>query len=205
MPESNSSARGSRGLSRIVCGIAVLATISTWITPAHAAFPGPDGRIAFVSEQTGRPQIYTIDPDGTNRQRLTSLRNAAAFDPFWAPDGTSVLFTKSPFRERSNSSIWVIAADGSNAHKLVGDDWFQYQQPSYSPDGSTIVFSRCYSDFRACDLLTADADGTDRQRLTPFGDEVYDLRARYSPDGSTDRLRRVRARWRRGRRVRDGC
>jgi TolB protein len=174
----------SRSLGQVVCGIAVLATISTLITPAHAAFPGTDGRIAFVSERTGLPQIYSIDPDGTNRRQLTSLRNAAAFDPFWAPDGSSVLFTKSPFRENSTSSIWSVDADGNNAHKVVGDDWFHYQQASYSPDGSTIVFSRCYPNFRACDLVTADANGTNRRRLTTFGDEVYDLRARYSPNGS---------------------
>lgn len=176
--------RTSRALARSVCGLAVLATIATTITPAHATFPGTDGRIAYVSERTGAPQIYSIDPDGSNRLQITSVRHAAAFEPFWAPDGNSLLFTRSPFSRHGTESIWSVNADGTNAHKLIGDDWFRYQQASYSPDGSTIVFSRCYRNFRACNLMTADADGTNRERLTTFGDEVYDLRARYSPDGS---------------------
>jgi Tol biopolymer transport system component len=187
MPGRNSPTAGqrtSRAVARVACALAVFATVSTTITRAHAAFPGADGRIAFVSERTGTPQIYSIDPDGTKRQQLTFARHAAAMDPFWAPDGTSLLFTRSPFRQGSMGSIWSVDADGSNAHELIGDDWFHYQQASYSPDGSTIVFSRCYPNFRACDLMTADADGTNRERLTTFGDEVYDLRARYSPDGS---------------------
>jgi len=176
--------RVSHAVARVVCVVAVLAPVSVAITPAHAAFPGPDGRIAFVGERTGLPQIYSIKPDGTDRRRLTSVRHAGAFDPFWAPDGNSLLFTRSPFRRNATSSIWSVDADGTNAHKLVGDDWFSYQQASYSPDGYTIVFSRCYPDFRACDLMSADADGTNRHRLTTFGDEFYDLRARFSPDGS---------------------
>jgi len=168
----------------VVCGLAVLATVATTITPAHATFPGADGRIAYVSERTGAPQLYSIDPDGSNRLQLTRLRHAAAFEPFWAPDGNSVLFTRVPFSRHGRESIWSIDVDGTNAHNVIGDDWFHYQQASYSPDGSTIVVSRCYPNFRACDLVTADADGTNRERLTPFGDEVYDLHARYSPDGS---------------------
>jgi hypothetical protein len=32
---------------------------------ARAAFPGKNGKIAFVSDRGGNEEIYTINPDGT--------------------------------------------------------------------------------------------------------------------------------------------
>mgnify|MGYP003694139433 CR=1 FL=1 len=42
-------------------------------------------QIAFVSGRTGLPQIYTMEADGTNVQRLTD--QGYAVSPNWAPNG----------------------------------------------------------------------------------------------------------------------
>jgi dipeptidyl aminopeptidase/acylaminoacyl peptidase len=60
----------------------------------------PDGaRIAFVTDrhhQAGElhvnPEIYVMDPDGSNLQRLTE-NPAYDLDPEWSPDGTEISFT----------------------------------------------------------------------------------------------------------------
>jgi Tol biopolymer transport system component len=169
---------------RVLCMMAVLACVSILMTPAQAAFPGADGRIAFVSDRTGSPQIFTMAPDGSHVRQITSFARAAAFEPAWAPDGSSIVFGKAPSGARFDS-IWVTNPSGTDQRRLVGDGWFRYIQPSYSPDGSTIVFSRCYPDFSKCDLETADADGGNIQRLTPFREHhTYDQNAQFSPDGT---------------------
>lgn len=151
-------------------------------TPSSASFPGSNGRIAFV-RGANQPQIFTMASDGTDVRQLTSFDRAIAFDPAWSPDGGTIAFTKATLGDRP-SSIWTMNANGRNQAPLRRDRWFAYQNPSYSPDGSSIVLSRCYPDFSRCDLQTINADGTAVSTLTPFGIEVYDLNARYSPDGS---------------------
>jgi hypothetical protein len=40
-------------------------------TPARAAFPGKNGKIAFTSSRGGDPDIYVMNPDGSGIQLLT--------------------------------------------------------------------------------------------------------------------------------------
>jgi Tol biopolymer transport system component len=152
-------------------------------TPAQATFPGANGRIAFLRDIGGGPQIFTMAPDGTHVRQLTSFPRALAFDPAWSPDGRTIAFVKAPNRNRP-SSIWTMTAGGADKARLRGDHFFAYQSPSYSPDGSTIVFTRCYPNFARCQLQTMNADGSGVDTLTSFGLEVFDITARYSPDGS---------------------
>ncbi|MEO6324264.1 MAG: S9 family peptidase, partial [Thermoanaerobaculia bacterium] len=51
----------------------------------------PDGtRLAFVSARNGTPQVYTLELNGGEPQRLTSL-SAGVSDPLvWSPDGKHV-------------------------------------------------------------------------------------------------------------------
>src|SRR3954453_10718062 len=57
--------------------------------PAQAAFPGQNGKIAFVSFRDGNEEIYTMNPDGSGQTRLT---NNGSFDesPSFSPDGKKI-------------------------------------------------------------------------------------------------------------------
>jgi TolB protein len=78
-----------------------------WITdaaggPAHkiTSFRGPDvaptwnprtnAQLAWVSGRTGLPQIYTMDQDGANVERLTD--GGYAVSPSWSPSGQWLTF-----------------------------------------------------------------------------------------------------------------
>jgi hypothetical protein len=66
-------------------GAIVIAGALAGARPADAAFPGPNGRIAFDSARSGGTQnIFTVRPDGSDVRQLTFLtagKGAASWGP----------------------------------------------------------------------------------------------------------------------------
>ena len=143
-------------LATVVAIIAALLSVGT--VPAHATFPGTNGRIAFSTDFTPPSQIYTMRPNGSGLLQLTHVGSApGARTPSWSPDGARIAFAW-------GQHIWVMNADGSGKAQLTSEDGFKDRQPSWSPDGLKIVFSRCDVSlgFKAyCVIDVMDADGTD--------------------------------------------
>src|SRR5699024_2569598 len=52
----------------------------------------PDGRrLAFISDASGRPQVWVVDVASGSLERLTDVAGEAA-SPSWSPDGTKLAF-----------------------------------------------------------------------------------------------------------------
>src|SRR6266508_4937141 len=58
------------------------------VTPK--TLPGRNGKIAFSSYRDGNSDIYTMEADGSDVQRLT----ASAGSPRWSPDGKKIAFVR---------------------------------------------------------------------------------------------------------------
>ncbi|MBZ5657760.1 MAG: hypothetical protein LAO56_21050 [Acidobacteriia bacterium] len=70
-------------------GLAVAAVLLLSTLPAHATFPGKNGRIAFIQGM----DVYTMNSDGSDVKQLTNLGpdNGAAWES-WSPDGKQIVF-----------------------------------------------------------------------------------------------------------------
>ena len=130
----------------------------------------PDGeRIVFTSGKNrkilgGNWQIYIMDADGLNQQRLTENRRNDWY-PSWSPDGERIAFSSDRRVDFENFDIYIMDADGLNQQKLTnnrGWDW----HPSWSLDGKRIAFSSNREGLGNYEIYVMDADGLNQQRLT---------------------------------------
>ena len=152
----------------------------------------PDGkRIVFFSNRDGHvmggiptSEIYVMDADGKNQQRLTNNPDGD-LSPSWSPDGKRIVFSSrrdGHFIGEAGitEEIYVMDADGGNEQRLTENrrnDW----DPSWSPDGKRIAFaSDRKGDFVNFDIYVMDVDGDNEQRLTK--NRVDDWKPSWSPD-----------------------
>jgi len=75
----------------------------------------PDGQtVAFMSRRDGNWEIYTINSDGTNPQRLTETPAQEGL-PTWSPDGRAIAFVS----DRDGAwAVWAMAPTGANPQRL---------------------------------------------------------------------------------------
>jgi Tol biopolymer transport system component len=140
--------------------------------PAHAAFPGKNGKIAFNINF----QINTINPDGTGQTRLTNGPTYAT-RATWSPDGTKIAFASGPVGP--NSDIYTMNADGTTQTQLTTNPGFDID-PAWSPDGTKISFESRGEN--RTDMYIMNADGTDQTRLTSVPEGASEVA--WSPDGT---------------------
>jgi TolB protein len=119
----------------------------------------PDAPIAFQSNQSGKFQLYQIDPDGGNLRRLTS---ATGFDPAWSPDGTQIAF-ESNRNAGFGSEIYVQTVGTNQAVRLTRNP-ANDRTPRWSPDGTQIVFASNRTG--TYQIYVTAADGSSRNKPT---------------------------------------
>ncbi|PLR84679.1 peptidase [Bacillus canaveralius] len=69
----------------------------------HSPRWSPDGsRVAFISNRTGKNQIYILNAGGGEAKQVTFSRNGAG-SPVWSPDGTKIAFSISLGKDDSVS------------------------------------------------------------------------------------------------------
>jgi Tol biopolymer transport system component len=186
-----------RSFSSAIAAISALTLSLVLAAPAAATFPGANGKIAYSQgallprvggeggELDQHSQVFTINPDGTGRDRLTDVAaDEAAGSPDISPNGQRIVYESN---ESGSFQIWIMDANGGNQTQLTDDPELQAFQPSFSPDGQSIVFSLCadpfgFGFFAYCDIATMDDDGDNLDTI--LAGRWANVRPNYSPDGS---------------------
>jgi tricorn protease len=142
----------------------------------------PDGkRISFVSDKSGREEIWVCDENGTNHKRLTDADTQKG-QPIWSPDSQSLLYTASDralHRYDFAAGKDAVLARG----EVVGFGGSAVSNAQWSPDGKWVSFARSGRDLLP-HVYIVSADGRAEKRITD-ADTYSDNSALWTPDGKT--------------------
>jgi dipeptidyl aminopeptidase/acylaminoacyl peptidase len=161
---------------------AVLVAALFWaiasVAPAHAAFPGANGKIAFADGNG----VETINPDGTGRIAL-----AQGSDPAWSSDGRKIAYINLANHLATMNADGTGQTDLGVGPGLSGDRiYVTLRYPAWSPDGTQIAFVEDIEigDANFSTLIeVVNSDGSGRRHLF-FGGGIGNVaRPSWSPDG----------------------
>jgi dipeptidyl aminopeptidase/acylaminoacyl peptidase len=155
------------------------------VVPAHAAFPGENGRIAFYRDfDTQDRRLFTMNPDGSG---LSEVFQGSGSSPGWSADGERIALQFCPNINLPSCGIWTMNGDGSDPLQLTSSrfDGTGDVGPSWSPAGTRIAFTRgnrsCGDPACGGDIHVMNADGSGITNITNHPAEDQD--PAWSPDG----------------------
>ena len=97
----------------------------------------PDGnRLAYVSFENGRPEIFMQDIYTTQREKLTSFPGING-SPAWSPDGRRMAMVLS---KDGAPNIYIMDI-ASRRLEQITDHWRIDTEPYWTPDGNSLVFT----------------------------------------------------------------
>jgi Tol biopolymer transport system component len=103
-----------------------------------AAYPGGNGRIAFLSDHgTGALGLFTMRADGTGVRRLSAPAPFADY-PAPSPEGAWIAFVRVDLADYG-TELWVARRDGTRLHRLVAG-LGTMSEVAWSADGRWIAF-----------------------------------------------------------------
>ncbi|MGH2579258.1 MAG: TolB family protein, partial [Actinomycetota bacterium] len=173
-----------RGVLLTALAIVALSSSLSVAPIAHAAFPGQNGRIAYVTTVGDHKVIETVDAQGADRQPLIDLGSGRdAIDPAWSHDGLKIAFAGQQWAG-GPFVIYTANADGTGSPQQVTTEgwsgWVSDTDPAWMPTGGFIAFVRTFVDD------TSQIWWVDLARGSMAGGSLYGLDARepaWSPDG----------------------
>jgi TolB protein len=141
------------------------------------------GYIAFAVNRGEFNEIWRMQPDGSERRRLTQaappdrIGHGSQY-PARSPSGELIAYT-------SAHEIWRMRADGSRKTRLTSNNERDLE-PAWSPDGTRIAYVHAAT-AAAYAINVMSADGHNQRelaRVEPERGAVYLLTPTWSPDGT---------------------
>ena len=148
---------------RVAVGTDALDTIvATMARVGRCASPSfsPDGdRLAFVSDLSGLPQVWTVAVAGGWPDRVTALDDQVSAVS-WSPNGAWLAFTLAP-GGGLNEQIYVVRPDGTSLRRLTDGGKETNRLDGWTHDGAALMVASNRRDPAAMDAYRLDlADGT---------------------------------------------
>lgn len=115
-----------------------------------------DGKsIAFVSDRSGRDEIWLSDPEGRSPKKVTDLDNEKSA-PIWSPDSKSLLFVAGGKR------LYNYTVDDGKTAVVTNNDIGRIGSVAVSPDSKWIVFAKQDRTLRAHAYIAPIGGGEER-------------------------------------------
>jgi Tol biopolymer transport system component len=181
----------------VLTSVAVTGAPSDAARGAASATTISNGKIAFSEAVASGglfrfpSDLFVIDPDGSNRQRLShcTVQNCMVRAFAWSPDGRRLAFVRGAAgggQSLPNLSLYVIGADGLGERRLDGCGRPRWpscgdlvgSQITWSPDGTRLVVPRERS------LYVFNVNRNRFRRLTSCRPRrCFDMHPSWAPDG----------------------
>ncbi len=138
--------------------VALMAKIGSASSPSFS----PDGKtIAYLTNISGLPQIWTVDAAGGYPQLITAFDDAVG-SVQWSPDGAWLAFTLAP-GGGMNEQVYLVHPDGTGLKRLTDGGKETNRLGPWSYDGSVLVLGSNKRSGDAIDSYVYDvAAGTPR-------------------------------------------
>lgn len=140
----------------LAASVALMAKIGSCSSPSFS----PDGtRIAFVSDLTGIPQVWTVATEGSWPELVTALDDQVSA-VVWSPDGAWLAFGLAP-GGGMNSQIYLVRPDGTGLHRITDGGTVNNWLGEWTDDSRALTVSsnRRSADAMDCYLVNV-TDGT---------------------------------------------
>jgi TolB protein len=133
-------------------------------------------RIAFALQGRGSKEIYLVDSDGENVQRVTS-DGTIALTPTWSADGLRLAYTS----YRSGPPVLYERDLRTGRDRVISDREGINSTPAYSPDGRLIAFGTSVAG--NTEVATYDRDRNCCLQQQTHGRQFDSFNPTFSPDG----------------------
>ncbi len=138
-----------------------------------------EDREAFEGDPSYMMDIYIMDADGGNVQRLTESKGYDG-GPFFSPDGRRIVW-RSFTPDGLIAEIWTMDLDGSDKRQLTAVGAMSWA-PFYHPSGDYVIFTTNIHGFDNFELYMVDVEGEKDPVRVTFTDGP-DILPVFSPDG----------------------
>lgn len=137
----------------------------------------PDGKLmAFVSDQTSEPQIFTLDLATQKTTRVTR-KGGYNVSPVWSPNGKYLAFRSI---RQGVSSIYRINIETKKEQQLTSRGLIA-EEPTWSPDGSLLAFTGKRSKTDNSKIYYMLASGGSYKRLTDAPQDAVESSPTWGP------------------------
>lgn len=183
-PAANAAQPGAALDPELTQRVAAMARVGSSGSPSFA----PDGaRLAFVSNLSGLPQVWTLPVEGGWPQLVTALDDPVG-SVEWSPDGAWLAFTLAP-GGGMNEQAYLVRPDGSGLRRLTPGGTETNRLGRFTLDGRALMMGSNARTGKVIDAYLLDvAEGQARGQTRAPGLNSY---ADVSADGRWAVLSRV--------------
>ncbi len=127
--------------------------------------PKTGSEVLFISNRTGRPQLYKMNANGSGVEMITTGEGDVA-NPSWSPNGRQIAFAWTKGYDPGSFNIFVMDMGRKDLVQLTRQNGSN-ENPTWAPDGVHLVYSNKVGG--RAQIYTMLVDGKRVKQLTSAG------------------------------------